>query len=106
MIARGDLSVKIGFVRTAEIQEELLWLAEAASIPSIRAMQMLETLIKKGAPSRGEMTDAATAARAARVMLNKGAHLLEAIDQLRLLFGRMSDHQHKKFVKLRRRHSW
>ena len=34
MIARGDLSVEIGFARVAEIQEELLWLAEAASVPS------------------------------------------------------------------------
>jgi pyruvate kinase len=106
MIARGDLSVEIGFTRTAEIQEELLWLAEAASIPVIWATQVLEKLIKKGTPSRGEMTDAAMAARAECVMLNKGPYLLEAIDQLRLLFGRMEDHQHKKFAKLRRLKSW
>ena len=106
MIARGDLSVEIGFARTAEIQEELLWLAEAASVPVIWATQVLEKLVKKGTPSRGEMTDAAMAARAECVMLNKGPHLLEAIDQLRLLFGRMEDHQHKKFAKLRRLHSW
>jgi pyruvate kinase len=106
MIARGDLSVEIGFARTAEIQEQLLWLAEAASVPTIWATQVLETLIKDGTPSRGEMTDAAMAARAECVMLNKGPHLLEAIDQLRLLFGRMEDHQHKKFAKLRRLHSW
>lgn len=106
MIARGDLSVEIGFARTAEIQEELLWMAEAASVPSIWATQVLETLVKTGTPSRGEMTDAAMAARAECVMLNKGPHLLEAIDQLRLLFGRMDDHQHKKFAKLRRLHSW
>jgi len=106
MIARGDLSVEIGFARTAEIQEELLWMAEAASVPSIWATQVLETLVKTGTPSRGEMTDAAMAARAECVMLNKGPHLLEAIDQLRLLFGRMEDHQHKKFAKLRRLHSW
>jgi pyruvate kinase len=106
MIARGDLSVEIGFARTAEVQEELLWLAEAASVPTIWATQVLEKLIKKGTPSRGEMTDAAMAARAECVMLNKGPHLLEAIDQLRLLFDRMEDHQHKKFAKLRRLHSW
>jgi pyruvate kinase len=66
----------------------------------------LEKLVKSGTPSRGEMTDAAMAARAECVMLNKGPHLLEAIDQLRLLFGRIEDHQHKKFAKLRRLHSW
>jgi pyruvate kinase len=106
MIARGDLSVEIGFGRTAEIQEELLWLAEAASVPAIWATQVLENLVKKGMPSRGEMTDAAMGARAECVMLNKGPHLLDAIDQLRLLFGRMEDHQHKKFAKLRRLKSW
>ena len=106
MIARGDLSVEIGFARVAEIQEELLWLADAASVPSIWATQVLENLVKKGLPSRGEMTDAAMSARAECVMLNKGPHLLEAIDQLRLLFDRMDAHQHKKFAKLRRLHSW
>ena len=106
MIARGDLSVEIGFARVAEIQEELLWLAEAASVPSIWATQVLENLVKKGLPSRGEMTDAAMSARAECVMLNKGPYLLEAIDQLRLLFNRMDAHQHKKFAKLRRLHSW
>jgi len=30
MIARGDLAVEVGFQRLAELQEELLWLAEAA----------------------------------------------------------------------------
>jgi pyruvate kinase len=40
MIARGDLSVEIGFARTAEMQEELLWLAEAASVPTIWATQV------------------------------------------------------------------
>jgi pyruvate kinase len=106
MIARGDLSVEIGFARTAEMQEELLWLAEAASVPAIWATQVLEKLVKTGTPTRGEMTDAAMAARAECVMLNKGAHLLQAVDQLRLLFDRMENHQHKKFSKLRRLHSW
>lgn len=105
MIARGDLSVEIGFARTAEMQEELLWLAEAACVP-IWATQVLEKLVKAGTPTRSEMTDAAMAARAECVMLNKGPHLLQAIDQLRLLFGRMAGHQHKKFSKLRRLHSW
>lgn len=106
MIARGDLSVEIGFARTAEMQEELLWLAEAASVPVIWATQVLETLVKTGAFSRGEMTDAAMAARAECVMLNKGPYLLEAIDQLHALFRRMNEHQQKKTSKLRRLRSW
>ena len=30
MIARGDLGVEFGFERLAEVQEEILWLCEAA----------------------------------------------------------------------------
>ncbi len=33
MIARGDLAAEIGFERLAEMQEEILWLCEAASVP-------------------------------------------------------------------------
>jgi len=106
MIARGDLAVEIGFARTAEMQEELLWLGEAADVPVIWATQVLEHLVSKGTPSRGEMTDAAMAARAECVMLNKGPHLLEAIDQLQALLKRMDDHQHKKTPRLRRLRSW
>jgi pyruvate kinase len=33
MVARGDLGVEIGFERMAEIQEEMLWICEAAHVP-------------------------------------------------------------------------
>lgn len=106
MIARGDLAVEIGFARMAEMQEEILWLAEAAHIPVIWATQVLENLVKKGRPSRGEMTDAAMSARAECVMLNKGPHLLEAIEVLDTLLHRMGQHQHKKTAQLRALESW
>jgi len=106
MIARGDLAVQIGFARMAEMQEEILWLGEAASIPVIWATQVMEHLVAKGTPSRGEMTDAAMAARAECVMLNKGPYLLEAIDLLRPLFQRMDNNQHKKTPQLRMLRSW
>ena len=106
MIARGDLAVEIGFARTAEMQEEILWLGEAADVPVIWATQVLENLVAEGTPSRGEMTDAAMAARAECVMLNKGPFLLEAIDQLQRLLGRMEGNQHKKTPRLRRLKSW
>jgi pyruvate kinase len=106
MIARGDLAVEIGFARTAEMQEEILWIGEAASVPVIWATQVLEHLVQKGTPSRGEMTDAAMAARAECVMLNKGPYLLEAIDELDRLLGRMEENQHKKTPQLRRLKSW
>src|SRR3546814_4723443 len=71
MIARGDLAIEIGFARLAEMQEEILWIAEAAQVPVIWATQVLEQLVKEGLPHRGELTDAAMAARAECVMLNK-----------------------------------
>ena len=67
---------------------------------------MLEHLVKKGTPSRGEMTDAAMAARAECVMLNKGPHVFAAVRELDTLLQRMVDHQHKKTPQLRRLDSW
>ncbi len=106
MIARGDLAAEIGFVRTAEMQEEILWIGEAAQVPVIWATQVLESLIKKGVKVRGEMTDAAMAARAECVMLNKGPYVLEAVMQLDRLLARMAEHQQKKTPLLRRLASW
>ena len=71
MIARGDLAVEIGFGRLAEIQEEILWLCEAAHVPVIWATHVLDSFVRKGTHSRAEMTDAAMAERAECVMLNK-----------------------------------
>ncbi len=106
MIARGDLAVEIGYQRLAEIQEEILWLCEAAHVPVIWATQVLESLVKDGAPSRGEMTDAAMAERAECVMLNKGPFIAEAITILDDVLTRMEAHQLKKTPQLRALHSW
>jgi pyruvate kinase len=106
MIARGDLAVEIGYQRLTEIQEEILWLCEAAHVPVIWATQVLESLVKKGMPSRGEMTDAAMAERAECVMLNKGPFIAEAITILDDVLTRMEAHQLKKTPQLRALHSW
>lgn len=96
MIARGDLAVEIGFARLAEVQEEILWLCEAAHVPVIWATQVLESMVKSGLPTRGEMTDAAMAVRAECVMLNKGAGVTQAIAALDGLLRRMAEHQAKR----------
>ena len=96
MIARGDLAVEIGFARLAEVQEEILWLAEAAHIPVIWATQVLETLAKTGFPTRSEVTDAAMSVRAECVMLNKGPFIEEALHTLDSILVRMEAHQYKK----------
>lgn len=106
MIARGDLAAEIGFERLAEMQEEILWLCEAAGVPAIWATQVLEDLVKDGVPSRGEMTDAAMAARAECVMLNKGPAVATAVEVLDRLLARMDEHIVKKTPTLRALRSW
>jgi pyruvate kinase len=97
MVARGDLGVEIGFERLAEVQEEMLWLCEAAQTPVIWATQVLESLAKNGLPSRGEVTDAAMSVRAECVMLNKGPYIGRAIRFLTDVSRRMSQHSSKTF---------
>ncbi|WP_083610148.1 pyruvate kinase [Pontibacter flavimaris] len=104
MIARGDLAVECGWQRLAEAQEEILWLCEAAHMPVVWATQVLETLAKKGRPSRAEITDAAMSQRADCVMLNKGPHIILAIELLHDILVRMQEHQHKKTSMLRMLH--
>lgn len=83
MIARGDLAVEIGFERLVEIQDEILWLCEAAHVPVIWATQVLENLHKSGVATRAEVTDAGHASRAECIMINKGKHTLEVLKTLR-----------------------
>jgi pyruvate kinase len=101
MIARGDLAIENGFERTAQLQEQILCLCEAAHVPVIWATQVLESLAKTGSPSRAEMTDAATASRAECVMLNKGEHILKAIKTLDTVLRSTQASQHKKSPLLR-----
>jgi len=104
MIARGDLSVELGSVRLAEIQEEILWVCEAAHVPVVWATQVLETMTKKGVRSRPEFTDAAMGVRAECVMLNKGPHVVDAVRALGAVLERMEAPQYKKISRLRALH--
>ena len=78
MIARATwpwhaaTAVACGYERMAELQEEIMWLCEAAHVPVIWATQVLEHLTKFGHSSRAEISDAAMSERAECVMLNKG----------------------------------
>jgi pyruvate kinase len=96
MIARGDLAVEIGFERLSEIQEEILWICEAAHVPVIWATQVLETLNKTGFATRSEMTDAAMGVMAECVMLNKGNYLVKTIQALDNILKRQMGHVDKK----------
>ncbi|HVN35921.1 MAG TPA: pyruvate kinase [Casimicrobiaceae bacterium] len=102
MVARGDLGVEVGFERLSEVQEEILWLCEAAHVPVVWATQVLESLAKGGMPSRAEVTDAAMGSRAECVMLNKGPYIRQTLRFLIDVLERMSEHQHKKTARLRK----
>lgn len=104
MIARGDLAVECGYQRLAEVQEEILWVCEAAHMPVIWATQVLESLAKNGIPSRSEITDAAMGERAECVMLNKGPYIVTAVRILGDILRRMQPHHEKKNSMLRKLH--
>ena len=101
MIARGDLAIECGYERLAEVQEQILWVCEAAHVPVIWATQVLENLAKDGQPSRAEISDAAIGQRAECVMLNKGPHIVQAVQTLANILRRMEAHQNKKQSTLR-----
>jgi pyruvate kinase len=104
MIARGDLAVELGFMRIAEVQEEILWLAEAAHLPAIWATEILDSLVKKGKLTRAEISDAVKTVRAECAMLNKGPFISEGLKLLRDIDIRMSAHEQKKMKTLRSLH--
>jgi pyruvate kinase len=106
MIARGDLAVELGFSRLSEMQEEILWICEAAHVPVVWATQVLDGLVSDGIPTRAEATDAAMAQRAECVMLNKGPHVVAAVEFLADVLGRMARHQSKKTARLPVLRSW
>lgn len=95
MVARGDLAVEVGFERLAEVQEQILYLCEAAHVPVIWATQVLESMAKHGIPSRAEVSDAALSVRAECVMLNKGPYIVETVRFLNGVLKRMGRHQEK-----------
>lgn len=106
MIARGDLAVEAGYERLAEVQEEIMWLCEAAHVPVIWATQVLDNLAKTGRPSRAEVTDAAMSGRAECVMLNKGPYVGNAVTLLDGILSRMAEHHTKKRPLMRAIETW
>jgi pyruvate kinase len=89
MIARGDLAIECGWEAMAEIQEEILRLCAAAHVPCIWATQVLDSMVRRGTPTRAEITDAAMGARADALMLNKGPNLTAAVQSLHAILEGM-----------------
>jgi pyruvate kinase len=101
MIARGDLAVEIGFERISEVQNEILWICEAAHVPVIWATQVLDNLAKTGIPTRAEISDVVQGVQAECIMLNKGPYIMDAIKMLKNILIRMEAHSFKKKNSLR-----
>jgi pyruvate kinase len=106
MVARGDLAIECGFERLSEVQDEILWLCDAAHVPVVWATQVLDQMSRTGQPSRPEVSDAVMGARAECVMLNKGPFVVDAVCALDDILRRAETHQHKKVPLLRRLKSW
>jgi pyruvate kinase len=96
MIARGDLAVECGWQNIPMIQQEIQSFCRAAHVPDVWATQVLENLVKKGLPTRAELTDAAFANWAECVMLNKGTYVDRAIFMLDSILRDMRPYVHDK----------
>ena len=96
MIARGNLAVELGPERIAEVQDQIMWICEAAHIPVVWATEVLENLTSTGAATRAEITDAAESARAECVLLNSGPYVIEAVAMLSKILEKMEGHYSKK----------
>lgn len=101
MIARGDLAVEIGYIRLAELQQEISWICEAASIPVVWATEVFSNLVDNGIPTRAEVTDATEGALSECIMLNKGNYIVDAVKMLVKIFKNVEVHQYKKTPQLR-----
>ena len=104
MIARGDLAVEIGYERISEVQNQILWLCEAAHIPVIWATQVLDNLAKTGVATRAEVSDASISAQAECVMLNKGPFIVDAVKTLKNILLKTESHTIKKKNTMRALH--
>ncbi len=83
MLARGDLTIEVGFENLPRVQMEILSLCEASHTPVIYATQVLESVMKKNLPSRAELIDVSYAAlRTDCVMLNKGPFAQKAVEMI------------------------
>ncbi|GAB3058667.1 pyruvate kinase [Salinicoccus sesuvii] len=101
MLARGDLAVEIGYERLSEIQEEVLWICEAAHVPVIWATQVVESLVKTGIPTRSEMSDVVAGSRTECIMLNKGEYIVDGLKVVADILAKFDDHHYKKTAMLR-----
>lgn len=101
MIARGDLAVEVGYIRLAELQQEIAWVCEAGNIPVVWATEVFANLVDNGIPTRAEITDVVEGSLSECIMLNKGQYINEAVKMLVKILKNVEIHQYKKTPQLR-----
>ena len=106
MIARGDLAVELGHARLAEIQEEILWLCEAARIPVVWATQVLDDLVKDGLPEPRRDERRGDGPRRGMRNAQQGPNVAEGVAFLRDVLARMDRHRAKKFARFAPLKEW
>lgn len=94
MVARGDLAIEVGWQNLGGVIREIFHICRAAHVPIVWATQVLESLAKKGTPSRSEIVDAIISSQADCIMLNKGPYINQSIALLDSLI-REVDHTRK-----------
>jgi pyruvate kinase len=103
---RGDLAVALGRRKLAALQEELLWICEAAHVPVIRTTDALDALVREGVGMRAELPDGALAERADAVLLGEGEHAVDAIEALTDVLARIEGHQARSVARSRAPRVW
>lgn len=99
IIARGVMAVECEFERAKVRGGDSLALRGRPHAGHL-GPRVVESLVKKGQPSRAEIIDAAIGERAECVILKKAPDIVEAVARLDDILLRMQYHQSKKSSRL------